>query len=198
MLEEKKGKYPKGILNDEVKPKEILEYFEGKYNTANIVSQRTIKNWLDELGIECIQPRPKRNADIRYKKSDVLRLEEAKKENLLQKQHQDLWESKKVKIAEEEKKKMQDYYDYLSSMTEEERTLEDNSLSYYVQADEIIKNDMLEMCFKKLFPDTTFNRDELARNLYNSQTINSDEIKGEAINYIKNKIYIKKEKAQKI
>ncbi len=191
---EEKGKMPKEILNDEVKPKEILEYFEGKYNTANIVSQRTIKNWLNELGIECIQPRPKRNADIRYKKSDVLKLEEAKKENLLQKQHQDLWESKKVKIAEEERKKEQDYYDYLSSMTEEERTLEDNSLSYYVQADEIIKNDMLEMCFKKLFPDTTFNRDELARNLYDSQIINNDAIKGEAINYIKNKIYIRQGK----
>ncbi|WP_079708020.1 hypothetical protein [Paraliobacillus ryukyuensis] len=195
MMIDKNGKRPKEILNDEVKPKEILEYFESKYNTVNIVSQRTIKNWLNELGIECIQPRPKRNADIRYNKSDVLKLEEAKKENLLQKQHQDLWESKKMKIAEGEREKEQDYYDYLSSMTEEERTLEDNSLSYYVQADEIIKNDMLEMCFKQLFPNATFNREELARNLYNSQIINNDAIKGEAINYLKNKLYIRKEKA---
>ncbi|PAF20321.1 hypothetical protein CHH49_16905 [Terribacillus saccharophilus] len=184
------------ILNDEVKPKEILEYLENKYDTEEIVSQRTIKRWLNELGIECIQPKPKRNSDIRYSKADVLKLEETKKEDLLQKQHLSLWKIQKEKIVEKERKKMQDYYDHLSSMTEEERNSEDHLISYQLQADKIIKGEMLEMCFEKLFPNTTFDKTELAINLYNSDpnTINSNEVKGEAINYINKKQYKKTKK----
>ena len=53
-------------LKEALAPKDILEYFEEKYKTKEIVASKTIYNWLRELGIECIQPRPSRRLSMDY------------------------------------------------------------------------------------------------------------------------------------
>ncbi|MCD2369831.1 hypothetical protein LQ247_14500 [Bacillus sp. BS3(2021)] len=189
------GRKPEDMLNEVVKPKEIMEYFDYKYDSYMIVSQKTIKRWIDELGIECIQPKPQRNKDIRYKKSDVLKLEEEKEYNLLKKAEKQIRDREIKKIAHASRRKIQEYYDMLSSVTDEERRENEfqQSLSdYSVPADNTIKQDMVEMCFKELFPNVEFNKEELKKCLFitDNQDMFNDLEYGKAKLYLEEKLYI--------
>ncbi|MCY7781068.1 hypothetical protein P9D47_05085 [Bacillus haynesii] len=190
------GRKPEDMLNEVVKPKEIMEYFDYKYDSYMIVSQKTIKRWIDELGIECIQPKPQRNKDIRYKKSDVLKLEEEKQYNLLKKAEKQIRDREIKKIAHASRRKIQEYYDMLSSVTDEERRENEfqQSLSdYSVPAENTIKQDMVEMCFKELFPNVEFNKEELKKCLFitDNQDMFNDLEYGKAKLYLEEKLYIK-------
>ncbi|WP_130807932.1 hypothetical protein [Senegalia massiliensis] len=184
-------------LNEEVSPKEILNYFEEKYETKAIVTPKTIYNWLKELNIECIQPKPKRNKDIRYKKSDVLKLEKAKENRLRDLQYKYKQKSEFEQRAQIEIDKEQEYNSHRTYEKIEEDTIPSID-SYKGLAEQIIKDDMLRMCFKELFPNIEFDSQKLTKNLAirslrNIVDFSREEI-GEAIEYIENKIYIKNKK----
>lgn len=69
-------------LNHEVEQQDIVTFLERVYDAPGFITQRTIRLWLKELDIDCIQPRPRRNRDIRYTKPDILRLTLEKADNL--------------------------------------------------------------------------------------------------------------------
>ncbi|MFD1031538.1 hypothetical protein [Metaplanococcus flavidus] len=190
-------------LKEEVKQKEILEYFERKYDEKNIITQRTIRNWMKELNIECIQPTPKRNADRRYKKEDILNLEKNKMDTLFNKKYKRQQMKYESQTSNHLAKKGQDefartveaeedYKRYLNAPSHVQRG-EDFDRQLEVQADKIIKEDMLELCFKKLFPNTVIDRDELKENLLllDSEFFSNDTEKGIAMDYVERKLYIK-------
>ncbi|EAE0271720.1 hypothetical protein H0J01_001023 [Listeria monocytogenes] len=180
-------------LNEELSTTEILTYFEGKYQTPHIVTTRTIKRWIDELQIEHItSPPPKRNADIKYKKEDVLKLEHAKRKKLLQ--HRDKYLSKewKEKKAEEQFGIFVEYQNELLENGYEEASHTDSI--YYIykqQAKEIIFKEKVEMCFEHLFPNIEFDVKELENKLFirDENPYHPDGI--EADEYIKKKFYKK-------
>ncbi len=182
-------------LKEELAPKDILAYFEEKYETQEIVSPKTIYNWLRKLKIDCIQPRPSRNRDIRYKKSDVLKLEKAKGHRLKSLQHKYKQKEDYEKRAQIERDKFKAYYDQMTDQDSQE----DLAL-YEVQAKKIIQEDMLRMTFERLFPTTSFDSQELARNL---RVVDLKDIEdfakeedGLSIDYIENKLYIKNKKSK--
>ncbi|MED0866759.1 hypothetical protein [Bacillus safensis] len=187
------------ILNDEVEQNEILDFIDKKYGVNQLVTQRTIQRWLEELGIDCIQPRPKRNRDIRYRKSDILKLEELKRVNLLRKRNKELERQDKEKIATGMKdgfeRATQEYNDMLASMTVEERRQReiDDMYDYSVPALNKIREDKIEMCFRKLFPDVKFDQEHLERILFtiNEPSMHSDLEYGQAVVELKEKAYIK-------
>lgn len=177
-------------LKEELAPREILEYFEQKYETQEIVAPKTIYNWLRKLKIDCIQPRPSRNRDIRYKKSDVLKLEKAKEHRLKSLQHKYKKIEDYEKRAQIERDKFKAYYDQIADQNGQE-----DLASYEAKAKGMIKDDMLRMTFEKLFPDISFDSQELARNL---RVVDLKDIEdfakeedGLSIDYIENKLYIK-------
>ncbi|AIY04044.1 hypothetical protein Plano_0079 [Planococcus sp. PAMC 21323] len=190
-------------LDEEVKQKEILEYFEGKYEEKRIVTQRTIRNWMKELKIECIQPTPKRNADRRYKKEDVLKLEQLKMDFLFKQKYKRQEKEYEKQTSNHLKQKAidefakgikleEDYFRYLN-LPSHERMSEDFELQIEIQADNIIKQDMLELCFKKLFPDILLDKEELKMNLLivDSSIDSNDTERGIALDYLERKLYIK-------
>lgn len=69
-------------LDREIEQQDIVTFLERVYEAPGFITQRTVVRWLDELDIDCIQPRPRRNRDIRYAKSDILRLTLEKADNL--------------------------------------------------------------------------------------------------------------------
>lgn len=183
------------LLKEVVAPKEILEYLEHKYETEGIVTPKTIRNWQKNLGIECIKPTPSKNADRRYKRSDVLKMEAAKKEKLKNIQHARLLKSKKENIARKSQttqNEVNEYYINSMNSSEKDKFLDDLDISYSIEADKIIKQDMLEKCFEKLFPNYKFDKEGLKKNLYimSSTTIASNEEKGAAIDFIEKKRYM--------
>lgn len=196
----------KGKLREEVKQMEILEYFEEKYETKNIVTQRTIRNWLNDLNISCIQPTPSRNADRRYNKTEVLKLEEMKIDTLLQRKlkskqkkfEEESYKHRKIKaekLFEEQRGKsieaMEDHIEYAKSTSKNQLG---DYLEYLIEkeAEEIIKKDKLERCFSKLFPNVIFNTEELKYNLLvkDNSISASDYEKFYAREYVENKMYI--------
>ncbi|MDL4935195.1 hypothetical protein P2T63_09210 [Ligilactobacillus murinus] len=183
------------MLNEEVAQNEILDFIDTKYGANQLVTQRTIQRWLEELGIDCIQPRPKRNRDIRYRKSDVLKLEEIKRTNLLRKKNKELARKDKEKIATDMQKKEIEYNQQLASMTDVDRRQQeiDDMYDYEVPALNKIREDKLEMCFRKLFPDVKFDMEHLEKILFtiNEPSMHSDFEYGQAIVDFKEKAYIK-------
>ncbi|MCG1010379.1 MerR family transcriptional regulator [Salinicoccus sp. ID82-1] len=187
------------LLKEEVAQKEILDFIEKKYGVKYLVTQRTIQRWIEELNIDCIQPRPTRNRDIRYRKSDILKLEEIKRVNLLRKKNKEL-KRENIKILgenmkNEEEKARIEYYNSLSNISEADMRQHeiDNMYDYSVPALNRIKEDKLEMCFKKLFPDVSFEQEHLEKILFiiNEPSMHSDSEYGQAILELKEKAYIK-------
>ncbi|MCJ0933160.1 hypothetical protein MST22_18565 [Virgibacillus halodenitrificans] len=180
-------------LNDEVSPKEILMYFEEKYQTPYIVTPKTIKRWIDELQIEHItSPPPKRNADIKYRKDDVLKIEHAKQKNLLQRRDKYLDEKWKEKKAEEQFKVFVEYQNHLMENGYDEMIHADSiGCAYEKEAKEIIFKEKVEMCFEHLFPNVEFDEKELENKLFirGENPYHQDGI--EADEYIKKKFYKK-------
>jgi len=183
------------MLNEEVAQHEILDFIDMKYGVNQLVTQRTIQRWLDELGIDCIQPRPKRNRDIRYRKSDVLKLEKIKRTNLLRKKNKELTRKDKEKIATDMQKKEIEYNQWLASVTDVDRRQQEieDMYDYKVPALNKIREDKLEMCFRKLFPDVKFDVEHLEKILFtiNEPSMHSDLEYGQAIVDLKEKAYIK-------
>lgn len=187
------------ILGAEVEQKEILEFLEKKYGVKYLVTQRTIQRWIEELEIECIQPRPKRNRDIRYKKSDILKLEELKRVNLLKKRNKELERDDREKIGRDLKNDFEKaeigHYDSLTNMTAEDRRQQDidNVYDYKSEALNQIKEDKLEMCFSKLFPNVKFDQDKLEAILFvkNEPSMHTEEEYGQATLEFNEKAYIK-------
>lgn len=163
MLNEKADK----LLKEEVAPKEILKFLQDKYEVNYLVHQRTIKRWIDELNIECIKPRPKRNRDIKYKKSDVLKLEGVKRGSLLRLKNKELDKASRERMGKQMKQILEDgrveYNNSLFNMTDEEKRQQDieDMYDFSHAAIKHIKEDKLEMCFKKLFPNVVFDQKEL-------------------------------------
>lgn len=183
------------MLNEEVAQHEILDFIDMKYGVNQLVTQRTIQRWLDELGIDCIQPRPKRNRDIRYRKSDVLKLEKIKRTNLLRKKNKELTRKDKEKIATDMQQKEIEYNQWLASVTDDDRRQQEieDMYDYKVPALNKIREDKLEMCFRKLFPDVKFDVEHLEKILFtiNEPSMHSDLEYGQAIVDLKEKAYIK-------
>lgn len=183
------------MLNEEVAQNEILDFIDMKYGANQLVTQRTIQRWLEELGIDCIQPRPKRNRDIRYRKSDVLKLEEIKRTNLLRKRNKELARKDKEKVATDMQKKEIEYNEWLASMTDDDRRQQeiDDMYDYNVPALNKIREDKLEMCFRKLFPDVKFDKEHLEKILFtiNEPSMHSELEYGQAVLDLKEKAYIK-------
>lgn len=187
-------------LNDEVMPKEILKFLNEKYEVPepfDIVDSRTIRRWIDELGIECVQPRPKRNRDIRYHKEDVLKLEKLKRQSLLNYADKKVKQQKLEEIGEtEEKRHIEGLKNYVSNHDVDRMELEENAerIWYENKANEIIQKEMLEMCFNKLFPNVEFDEKELAKSLYVKNNIDQyDSLEyGKAITFLESKSYIKR------
>ncbi|MCC2441668.1 MerR family transcriptional regulator [Bacillus paranthracis] len=183
------------MLNEEVAQHEILDFIDMKYGVNQLVTQRTIQRWLDELGIDCIQPRPKRNRDIRYRKSDVLKLEKIKRTNLLRKKNKELTRKDKEKIATDMQQKEIEYNQWLASVTDVDRRQQEieDMYDYKVPALNKIREDKLEMCFRKLFPDVKFDVEHLEKILFtiNEPSMHSDLEYGQAIVDLKEKAYIK-------
>lgn len=180
----------KELLDDEVAPMEILDYFEKKYTTENIVSQKTIYNWLKELGINYINPHEKRNRALRYKKSDVLRLEKEKKERL------EYLKQKRIEEYERNaQEEIENYQKFQSERTYETEEHENEKARILIAVEREIKNTKLEMCFSKLFPDVKFDEERLAKDLYIMQERLSGKYSYEEIGRAKysleNKLYIK-------
>src|SRR5690606_37846654 len=173
------------MLNEEVAQHEILDFIDMKYGVNQLVTQRTIQRWLDELGIDCIQPRPKRNRDIRYRKSDVLKLEKIKRTNLLRKKNKELTRKDKEKIATDMQKKEIEYNQWLASVTDVDRRQQEieDMYDYKVPALNKIREDKLEMCFRKLFADVKFDVEHLEKILFtiNEPSMHSDLEYGQAI-----------------
>lgn len=180
-------------LNDEVSPKEILMYFEEKYQTPYIVTPKTIKRWIDELQIEHItSPPPKRNADIKYKKDDVLKIEHAKRKNLLQRRDKYLDEKWKEKKAEEQFEVFVEYQNHLMENGYDEMTHADSiGNAYDKEAKEIIFKEKVEMCFRHLFPNIEFDEKELKSKLFIRDEYPYLQDGVEASEYIKKKFFIK-------
>ncbi|WP_277680273.1 MerR family transcriptional regulator, partial [Gracilibacillus dipsosauri] len=166
-----------------------------KYGVNQLVTQRTIQRWLDELGIDCIQPRPKRNRDIRYRKSDVLKLEKIKRTNLLRKKNKELTRKDKEKIATDMQKKEIEYNQWLASMTDVDRRQQEieDMYDYKTPALKKIREDKLEMCFRKLFPDVKFDVEHLEKILFTiyEPSMHSDLEYGQALVDLREKAYIK-------
>lgn len=182
---------------------EILEYFESKYETKKIISQRTIRNWLKKYGIEYIQPVPEKYADRRYMKEDILKLEQYKMDDLLkkqfnqkQKEYEEQSTSKLLeKVQGEVEKRIaynQEYLQFVSSPSYERRG-EEISEQIEIEAEDRIKNDMLKMCFEKLFPNTVFDKEELKNNLIllDSEVFTENIESGIAMDYLERRLYIK-------
>ncbi|WP_440614973.1 MerR family transcriptional regulator [Bacillus subtilis] len=183
------------MLNEEVAQHEILDFIDMKYGVNQLVTQRTIQRWLDELGIDCIQPRPKRNRDIRYRKSDVLKLEKIKRTNLLRKKNKELTRKDKEKIATDMQKKEIEYNQWLASMTDVDRRQQEieDMYDYKAPALKKIREDKLEMCFRKLFPDVKFDVEHLEKILFtiSESSMHSDLEYGQALVDLREKAYIK-------
>ncbi|WP_047374994.1 hypothetical protein [Exiguobacterium sp. ZOR0005] len=190
-------------LNETVKQMEILEYFERKYKVKKIITQRTIRNWLKELNIECIHPIPSRNADRRYKKEDIQKLEKEKLNKLLKRRDQILRQkyeeqnSKKVeKVAKDEREKeikLEEENIRYRDLSKNEQMAEDIMLMKNIQAQEMIEKYMLELCFNALFPHAVIYKEELVKKLIDADStfMSNETERGSAIDYIRKKLYIK-------
>lgn len=187
------------LLKEEVAQKEILNFFESKYGVKYLVTQKTIQRWLKSSGIECIQPRPNRNSDIRYRKSDILKLEKLKRVNLLKKRNAELEKMSRKEVGGIIKQTLEDsersYNDSLSSMTPGDLRQQDidDSHNYSGEALKQIREDKLEMCFNKLFPNVVFDQKKLEEILFirNEPFMHTDEECGQAEEEFESKAYIK-------
>lgn len=190
---------PENKLNEEVKQMEIAKYIDNKYESRKLVSTRTIQRWLKEFGINCIEPRPKKNADIRYKKSDVIKLVENKNEDLIRKKNAGKFykefDKEKEELAREIRRMKIEVNEIQSNLTEDEIHQEeiDSIFDYSKQASDIIAKEKLEMCFNQLFPDTIFDQEHLERLLLTTHedSMYSELEVGEAIIELQEKRYIK-------
>lgn len=187
------------MLNEEVAQKEILSFLEMKYGVNYLVSQRTIQRWIEQLNIECIKPIPRRNSDRRYYKQDILYLEKKKRVNLLRKRNIELKRDQINKVGIEftkiALKDSQKYYQRQAELTSEERMQQDfdESLDYSISAKKHIKEEMLDMVFKEIFPKVSFDKDMLAEllRIVNNPDMFSDEEVGKANIKLEEKAYIK-------
>lgn len=178
---------------EEVSPKEILMYFEDKYQTPDIVTPRTIKRWIDELQIKHItSPPPKKNADIKYKRADVLKIEQVKMKSLLRRRDKYLNEKWIEKEAEEQFEVFVEYQNHLMENGYDEMTHADSiENAYDNEAKEIIFREKVEMCFEHLFPNIKFDEEELKNKLFIRDEYPHLQDGVEANEYIKKKFFIK-------
>lgn len=154
-------------LKLEVSTSEIIEYFEDKYNTPGIVSDTTIRRWRNDMNIKHItSPPPKRNADIRYRKEDVLKMEQAKKTNLLKRRNELLNEAWLEKEASEQFDIFVKYQEQLEESQSNKSSLDSVGYQYDELAKDIIFKTKVEMCFEHLFPDVGFDEDTLKNKLF--------------------------------
>lgn len=180
-------------LGEEVSPKEILMYFEDKYQTPDIVTPKTIKRWIDELQIGHItSPPPKRNADIKYKRDDVLKIEQVKMKNLLRRRDKYLNEKWVEKKAEEQFELFVEYQNQLMENGYDEITYSDTvGYKYEEEAKKIIFIEKVEMCFEHLFPNVKFDENELKNKLFERDEYPDLKEGIEANEYIKKKLFKK-------
>lgn len=179
-------------LNEKMSTSEIVCYFEEKYEPCEI-SSKTIKRWIHALEIKHItDPPPKRNADIRYKKEDVLKLENKNLKKLQKRQNVVLFEDWKQKEAEKQFERFVEYQDQQANDALKELDYgEYLEYIYEEKAKEIIFMEKVEMCFEYLFSNIEFDEKELATKLFiiNEDPFHVDAI--EAREYIKRKLYKK-------
>ncbi|WP_281512699.1 hypothetical protein [Mammaliicoccus vitulinus] len=188
-------------LNNEVRPKEIFEYLDKTYKTENIYSEKQIRYWMAKLGIKCIQPKPKDPRKIRYHKEDILRLEREYKDNLLKRaferrkgRHELESEKEKVKKSKKYKENQIEMWEnQQNEFSKHEGLVQIDETDLYRQAESIIKDKMLEMCFNKLYPNVKFDKQELANKLWDLEpgTLADEVEKGTAIDYIEKELFIK-------
>lgn len=179
---------------------DMMEIIEQKYGMSGIITVRTLQNWIKELKIEKVAPSGKRKADIRYSEKDFEMLLE-RKEDALKRNKKNLWQqqvsfSKAEKIVDDAN---QSEYMTIDNLI---RTREQDSLKnlsdglYYTNkqaVEQIIKDDMLELCFKKLFPKKSFDEEKMIE-MYSIKVGDFDATdveRAEAIRYMKEKEYIK-------
>lgn len=192
---------------DGMAPREILEYLSNKYETQNIVDRKTIYNWLEKMGITYItDPMPSRRADYRYYKSDVLKMELENRQTLLRKRElsmkfktlenkgKDAVKERLDETKNDVKKSLKREEDNrVLSKFEHAKIVRANAIEE--KANTIIRDEMLEMCFKKLFPNFYFDKEELKKQLNIVEGITysgkPSEL-GEAIDYVKNRKFFKK------
>lgn len=179
-------------LKDEVSTKEIIEYFEDKYNTPGILSDTTFRRWRDELQIKHItSPPPKRNADIKYRKNDVLKMEQAKMKNLLRKREAYLNEKWLDKEASEQFEIFVKYQEQMEEQGHKNRnSLDSIGYQYEELMRDIIFKIKIEMCFEHLFPDVDFDEDALKNNLFVRDEYPYLKEGIEAREYIENRMFI--------
>lgn len=191
------------LLSEEVSSTEFLWYLQDKYNTKDIISRKTLNNWCKDAGIQPINTEV-RKADIKYPRARLLELEYLK-QNILKKRKFDAMKtSQRNKEAEEYAKWTFGAYedhDLLMKQEDEQNSRPNSSDELYgfckETAESMIKNEMLEMCFHKLYPETYFDFDELVDNLFvvEPQAIVTNNERLEAKQYIDTKQFIKKRKA---
>lgn len=187
-------------MEERLSTKDMLEIIEEKYGMPEIITVRTLQNWINELKIKPVTTDGTRQADIRYSKKNFEMLLERKEESL-KKNKKNAWRrqvsfSKAEKIVDEAN---QSEYMTIDNLI---RTREQDSLKnlsdglYYTNkqaVEQIIKDDMLELCFKKLFPKKSFDEEKMIE-MYSIKIGDFDATdveRAEAIRYMKEKEYIK-------
>ncbi|EOL45061.1 hypothetical protein [Enterococcus caccae] len=187
-------------MEERLSTRDMLEIIEEKYEMTGIITVRTLQNWINELKIKPVTTDETRQADIRYSKKDFEMLLERKEESL-KKNKKNAWR-RQVSFSKAEKivdKANQSEYMTIDNLI---RTREQDSLKnlsdglYYTNkqaVEQIIKDDMLELCFKKLFPKKSFDEEKMIE-MYSIKVGDFDATdveRAEAIRYMKEKEYIK-------